>query len=44
MRIKWTRSRFTGPAALKEKVNLPGVDRIFTVEEGKGVQPAHGMK
>ena len=25
------------PSGLKEKVNLPGVDRIFTVEEGKGV-------
>ena len=30
------------PSGLKEKVNLPGVDKIFTVEEGKGVtgQPA----
>jgi hypothetical protein len=25
------------PSGLKEKVNLPGVDRIFTVEEGKGI-------
>jgi enediyne biosynthesis protein E4 len=25
------------PSGLKEKVNLPGVDKIFTVEEGKGV-------
>jgi len=25
------------PSGQKEKVNLPGVDKIFTVEEGKGV-------
>jgi hypothetical protein len=25
------------PSGLKEKVNLPGVDKIFTVEEGKGI-------
>ena len=25
------------PSGLKEKVNLPGVDKIFTVEESKGV-------
>jgi hypothetical protein len=25
------------PSGLKEKVNLPGVDKIFSVEEGKGV-------
>ena len=25
------------PSGLKEKVKLPGVDKIFTVEEGKGV-------
>ncbi len=25
------------PSGFKEKVNLPGVDKIFTVEEGKGV-------
>jgi len=25
------------PSGVKEKVNLPGVDRIFAVEEGKGV-------
>ena len=25
------------PSGLKEKIKLPGVDKIFTVEEGKGV-------
>jgi hypothetical protein len=25
------------PSGLKEKVILPGVDKIFTVQEGKGV-------
>ncbi len=25
------------PSGLKEKMNLPGVDRIFTVAESKGV-------
>jgi enediyne biosynthesis protein E4 len=25
------------PSGLKEKVSLPGVDKIFTVEEGKGI-------
>jgi hypothetical protein len=25
------------PGGLKEKVNLPGVDKIFTVEQGMGV-------
>ncbi len=28
------------PSGVKEKVNLPGVDKIFTVEEGKGVTGA----
>jgi hypothetical protein len=25
------------PSGLKEKVNLPGVDKIFSIEEGKGI-------
>jgi hypothetical protein len=25
------------PSGLKEKVNLSGVDKIFSIEEGKGV-------
>ena len=32
------------PSGLKEKMNLPGVDKIFTVEEGKGVVGQSGEK
>jgi enediyne biosynthesis protein E4 len=32
------------PSGLKEKVSLPGVDKIFTVEEGKGVIGQSGEK
>jgi hypothetical protein len=28
------------PSGLKEKVNLPGVDKIFSIQEGKGTSPA----
>ena len=32
LEIRW-------PSGKKETVALPGVDRIFTIVEGKGVQP-----
>ena len=39
MRRMRERRRFTGPRA-KEKVKLPAVDRIYTIEEGKGITGA----